>query len=133
MSKKSLLNSSSPGLFAELWEQARLVYKLLLDPQVPFYLKALPFAAIAYLIFPFDFLPDVIPGLGQIDDLGVLLLGAKVFIELAPKDVVAQYIDRFRAGQGVKGNVESPSVGGKEVVEDDDIIEGIVIDDGDEE
>ena len=28
---------------------------------------------IAYLIYPMDFLPDAIPGIGQLDDIGVVL------------------------------------------------------------
>ena len=43
------------GFFGELWQRVRLVYKLFLDPEVPIYLKVLPFAAIVYLLFPFDF------------------------------------------------------------------------------
>jgi uncharacterized membrane protein YkvA (DUF1232 family) len=129
VSKKSSLISKSPGFFGELWQQAKLVFQLILDPKVPIYLKALPFAAIAYLIFPFDFLPDVIPGLGQLDDITVLLLGAKVFIELAPQDVVAQYMDRLRSSDDA-GDLDSAAVkDGGETQDGDDIIEGIIIDD----
>ncbi len=127
--KKSSLISKSPCFFGELWQQAKLVFQLILDPKVPIYLKALPFAAIAYLIFPFDFLPDVIPGLGQLDDITVLLLGAKVFIELAPQDVVAQYMDRLRSSDDA-GDLDSAAVkDGGETQDGDDIIEGIIIDD----
>jgi multisubunit Na+/H+ antiporter MnhB subunit len=31
--------------------------------------------AIVYIASPVDFLPDVIPGLGQVDDLGALIIG----------------------------------------------------------
>lgn len=112
-----------------MWQQAKLVFQLLLDPKVPIYLKALPFAAVAYLIFPFDFVPDVIPGLGQLDDITVLLLGAKIFIELAPQDVVAQYMDRLRSSDDA-GDLDSASEkDGGETQDGDDIIEGIIIDD----
>lgn len=129
MSKKSSLINKSPGFFGEMWQQAKLVFQLLLDPKVPIYLKALPFAAVAYLIFPFDFVPDVIPGLGQLDDITVLLLGAKIFIELAPQDVVAQYMDRLRSSDDA-GDLDSASEkDGGETQDGDDIIEGIIIDD----
>lgn len=129
MSKKSSMSSNQLGFFGELWQQAKLVFQLLMDPKVPIYLKVLPFAAIAYLIFPFDFLPDVIPGLGQLDDITILLLGAKVFIELAPKDVVAQYIDRVRNLDDVEDLKSVPAKGKVENQEEDDIIEGIILDD----
>ena len=131
MSKKSSLINKSPGFFGELWQQAKLVFQLIMDPQVPIYLKALPFAAIAYLIFPFDFLPDVIPGLGQLDDITVLLLGAKIFIELAPQDVVAQYVGRLKDQADAENLADASENGGEEYQDGDDIIEGIVIEDDD--
>jgi uncharacterized membrane protein YkvA (DUF1232 family) len=129
VSKKSSIDSNQLGFFGELWQQAKLTVQLFLDPKVPIYLKVLPLAAIAYLIFPFDFLPDVIPGLGQLDDITILLLGAKVFIELAPQDVVAQYLDRVRA---LDEPEDQPANDISEKLNEDDIIEGIVIDNDEE-
>jgi uncharacterized membrane protein YkvA (DUF1232 family) len=75
---------NEPGFWKELWHQAQLVYYLFRDPEVPFYLKLLPVGALAYVLFPLDILPDVMPLLGQLDDLTALLVGAKVFISMAP-------------------------------------------------
>ncbi len=50
--------------------------------------KALPLLAAAYVISPLDFIPDVIPVLGQIDDLGILLISIEGFIKLCPADAV---------------------------------------------
>ncbi len=131
MSNKSIMNGSSkPGFFGELWQQGKLVFQLILDPKVPIYLKAVPFAAIAYLIFPFDFLPDVIPGLGQLDDIGILLLGAKLFIELAPQDVVASYLGRV-GSSGQTEDLKGSSANDGDQQDGDDVIEGIVIEDTD--
>jgi uncharacterized membrane protein YkvA (DUF1232 family) len=85
-----------PGFFREVWQQARLVYYLLRDPEVPFYLKLVPFTAVLYLLWPVDFLPDVFIGLGQLDDLTALLVGAKVFIEMTPPLVVDRYMVLIR-------------------------------------
>jgi uncharacterized membrane protein YkvA (DUF1232 family) len=118
------------GFLGGLWQQLRLVQKLLLDPEVPIYLKALPIAAVAYLLFPFDFIPDVIPGLGQIDDITILVLGAKMFIEMAPQQVVARHLQSLRAQ---RDNI--PVVDERPVDEfyssDPDVIEGVIIEDGD--
>ncbi|WP_420629950.1 YkvA family protein [Candidatus Leptofilum sp.] len=92
---------NDPGFFREVWQQARLVYYLLRDPEVPFYLKLLPFTAVIYLLWPVDFLPDVAPVLGQLDDLTALLVSSKVFIELAPPHVVSRYMDEIRMRDGV--------------------------------
>jgi len=102
----------SPGFIRELWEQIKLVYYLVRDPEVPWYLKALPFLGLVYVLFPIDFITDFVPVLGQIDDLMVVTIGAKVFIELAPAHVVARYMDQMRgeaAGtivDGVASDVE---------------------------
>lgn len=89
-----------PGFFREVWQQARLVYYLLRDPEVPFYLKLVPFAAVIYLLWPIDFLPDLVPVLGQLDDLTALLVSSKVFIEMAPPHVVARYMEQIRVSDG---------------------------------
>jgi uncharacterized membrane protein YkvA (DUF1232 family) len=52
-----------------------------------------------YLLWPVDLLPDFIPALGQLDDLAVLALGVRLFIELSPKHIVQEYRDRL-AGAG---------------------------------
>ncbi len=83
--------TGDPAFWRELWNQARLVYHLMRDPDVPFYLKLLPLAAIAYVIFPADLAPDLVPIIGQVDDLMALLVGAKVFVEMAPPHVVERY------------------------------------------
>ena len=38
------------------------------------------FAATAYLLWPIDLIPDFIPGLGQIDDLTVVVWAGKTFV-----------------------------------------------------
>jgi len=117
------------GFFGELWQKVRLVYKLMLDPEVPIYLKALPFAAIVYLLLPFDFLPDVIPGIGQLDDITILIIGAKMFIDLAPHQADERHLKGMQAGD------EGVPTGGEQSIEgsyadDPDVIEGIIVDDG---
>lgn len=72
--------------------QARLAWRLFWDRRVPFWTKLIPPAALAYLFFPFDIIPDMALGLGQLDDVAVLLLGAKLFIELSPPDVVREHL-----------------------------------------
>ena len=91
---------NDPGFFREVWQQARLVYYLLRDPEVPFYLKLLPFTAVLYLLWPVDILTDFVPVLGQLDDLTAMLVSSKVFIELAPQHVVIRHMDQIRAADG---------------------------------
>lgn len=137
MSKKTSPSTHDLGFFQELWQQLRLALHLMVDRQVPLYLKALPIAAVAYLLLPFDFLPDLVPGLGQLDDLTILILGAKVFIEMAPKDVVDRYLQQFVGGAQAKGPTVLDAAPAEEQVykttddPDGSIVDGIIVDDDD--
>jgi len=46
------------------------------DPQVGLWRKLVGVAGVAYVVWPLDAIPDVIPLLGWLDDLGVLSLAA---------------------------------------------------------
>ena len=76
----------------DIVRQARLAWRLFLDERVPVWAKLIPPAALAYVVFPVDFIPDVMLGLGQLDDIAVLLIGIKLFIEIAPQDVVREHL-----------------------------------------
>jgi uncharacterized membrane protein YkvA (DUF1232 family) len=89
-----------PGFWRELWQQARLVYRLIRDPNVPLYLKLLPFFSLLYLIFPFDLIPDMAPIIGQVDDLAILVAFSKIFIELSPQDVVKEHLTQIQEEDG---------------------------------
>jgi uncharacterized membrane protein YkvA (DUF1232 family) len=85
----------SPGFWAGLARQARLAWRLLWDPRVPLWSKLIPFISLVYIISPVDFIPDPILGLGQLDDLGILLLGLRVFVELIPEEIVLQHLNEM--------------------------------------
>ena len=69
----------------------RLIFRLMLDGRVPFRLKLLLPAAIAYIILPFDLVPDFIPwGLGRFDDLLVLVVAGLMFMLMAPREVLME-------------------------------------------
>ena len=52
-----------------LVENALIFYSLLLDGDVPRWVKAICLSAIEYLVLPTDSIPDVIPLMGYTDDL----------------------------------------------------------------
>jgi uncharacterized membrane protein YkvA (DUF1232 family) len=78
----------SPGFWANLLEQLRLGWSLLWDPRVPLWTKLIPLIGVLYILSPIDIIPDPILGLGQLDDLGVLLIGLRMFMHFVPEDVL---------------------------------------------
>jgi uncharacterized membrane protein YkvA (DUF1232 family) len=77
----------------------KLFWKLLRDPKVPIYKKILPVIAglicSAYVVFPFDILPDPYAFIGQLDDITVVLLimvpSIWLFVRICPRELVKEY------------------------------------------
>jgi uncharacterized membrane protein YkvA (DUF1232 family) len=77
------------GLFRSLVSHIRLAVRLIREPRVPLTAKAVPAAAALYLISPVDVIPDVLPLLGQVDDLVLLLIALRAFITVCPAPAVS--------------------------------------------
>ena len=89
----STLNETA-GFLGGLIKQGRLAWRLLRDSRVPDWVKMIPFAGLVYLLSPIDLLPDfALPGLGEIDDVVVLMLALKMFVDLSPASIVAEHLD----------------------------------------
>ena len=69
---------------------ARLLWALASDPRVPAARKALLGLAGAYIISPFDLVPDRIPFVGALDDVAVMVLAIDVFLEGLPETLVTE-------------------------------------------
>ena len=71
------------GWIRDVFRQVGLAWRLFWDKRVSFWTKLIPPAAIAYVLSPIDIISDWPPiGLNQLDDVAILLLGIKLFIEL---------------------------------------------------
>ncbi len=78
----------SPGFWMNLFNNFRIAWRLLWDNRVPMSTKAIPVLVVLYVLSPIDIIPDFIVGLGQLDDLAILLLGTQLFISMSPQDIV---------------------------------------------
>ena len=98
--RKSVLSDPSKNLsvLTNLFNQLRLVWLLFRDSQVPFLTKLVLPLSLLYLVSPIDILPDFIIGLGQLDDLGVLLLAMSLFVRLCPPRLVDHYRNQLEYG-----------------------------------
>ncbi len=83
------------GWLREFFSQFRLAWRLFWDENVPFETKLIPILTMLYLVMPIDLVPDAFFGVGQVDDLVLLLIGLRVFISLCPADLVDQYRHAF--------------------------------------
>jgi len=78
--------------FSELLNRGKLAWNLFRDPNVSPWLRfGLPIIGLVYLISPIDIVPDVIPVLGQMDDVAILMLLTQLLITLAPDNIVEMY------------------------------------------
>ena len=106
--------------------QGRLAWRLFWDKRVPFLAKLIPPAALAYVLFPFDILPDMALGLGQLDDLAALLIGIKLFIEVAPPDVVREHLialgARINEWRVADESEEEPEIAEGELADAEDFV-----------
>lgn len=65
-----------------LRRQALLVWSRWRDPGTPLGAKMLLAVAVAYIILPFDLVPDFLPVLGWIDDLVMMPMALAIFERL---------------------------------------------------
>jgi uncharacterized membrane protein YkvA (DUF1232 family) len=89
MNTQSTQNQSRSAL-VQLAGSLALAIRLFFNSKVPLWAKIVPIIALIYVISPIDIVPDFIPGLGQIDDLTILLLGLWIFLQLVPKDLLRE-------------------------------------------
>ncbi|HEV7698637.1 MAG TPA: DUF1232 domain-containing protein [Pyrinomonadaceae bacterium] len=68
-----------------------LLGRLLKDARVPTAEKALFLAAIVYVISPLDFIPDIFPFIGEVDDLYVVALVILRLINRTDESVVRKH------------------------------------------
>jgi uncharacterized membrane protein YkvA (DUF1232 family) len=68
-----------------------LLGRLLKDARVPTAEKALFLAAIVYVISPVDFIPDVFPFIGQVDDIYVVALTLLRLVNRSDANVVREH------------------------------------------
>lgn len=69
----------------------KLLGNLLKDARVPTAEKALFLAAIVYVISPLDFIPDIFPFIGQVDDIYVVSLTLLRLVNRSDESVVRQH------------------------------------------
>jgi len=102
---KNQTKNLNDGLLKEIYQNVRLILRLLKDSRVNTLLKLLPVGALLYLLMPADLIP-----INPIDDGLVLWLGGYLFIELCPDEVVEEHRKALRGESGQKSTESPPEV-----------------------
>lgn len=91
--------NKSGSFLDDLLVNGQIAWRLYTDPRVSMLLKiAVPVVALIYFIMPVDLLPDFIPVIGQLDEVAIALLLIRMFVALAPTDIVAEYRNKATGG-----------------------------------
>ena len=85
------MNQAKEGFFRDLYQNMRLIIRLIGDSRVNFLFKLLPVGALLYWVVPFDFLP-----VNPLDDALVIWAGCAMFLELCPGAVVEEHQKALR-------------------------------------
>jgi uncharacterized membrane protein YkvA (DUF1232 family) len=92
------------GLLMFLPNMVALCGRLMVDPRVPRTDRALVAGAVIYALIPFDFLPDMIPFVGQVDDVYLISLTLLRLMNRTDEEIVRQH---WRGGGDVVSLINS--------------------------
>ena len=73
--------------------------KITFHPETPVYVKLLPIGLVAYLAMPFDIIPDFIPILGYLDDVGMIILVLVLMVRFTPPDLFTTLVQEVRSSE----------------------------------
>ncbi len=77
-------------LFHQVILEGIILYLILVNPKSPWYARLFVLIPIAYVFSPVDFIPDVIPIMGQLDDLAVARYSYLLLLKIVPKSILEE-------------------------------------------
>ncbi|MBI4340053.1 MAG: DUF1232 domain-containing protein [Chloroflexi bacterium] len=82
------------GSFLRLPTRRKIAFfrGIITDSRVPWWVKAAPFVLALYLAIPIDIVPDFIPVLGYLDDVGLALLTLALVVRFIPREVIQELL-----------------------------------------
>ncbi len=108
--KKDIVSSQNTGFFQDLVQRLKLVWRLMADRRVNFFLKLLPIASLVYLVSPVDLAPGIaLPVIGALDDAAILWIGTSLFMSLCPEDIVEEHWNALSKVISAKWRNAAPS------------------------
>jgi uncharacterized membrane protein YkvA (DUF1232 family) len=111
--------SSGGGVLRDLVLRFKLIVRLMGDKRVNPFVKLLPLASLAYLIWPIDLIAGI-PGVSALDDVAIVSLGAYMFIEFCPPDVVQEHMQQLTSNIDIVESEGNDEIVDAEAVDLDD-------------
>jgi uncharacterized membrane protein YkvA (DUF1232 family) len=97
--RKDLMIPPQGGVIRDFVLRVRLIWRLIRDRRVSFWLKIIPVAGLVYLVSPIDLIPDIaLPVIGELDDAAVLWITNYLFVELCPPAIVSEHVKALSQG-----------------------------------
>lgn len=87
------LDSMRRGPIGKIWDKVVMLYQAFVSPSTPTTLKASLIGCLIYLVTPIDIIPDVLVGVGLLDDVSVILWGCSL-LEKCKKTKVGKSVDK---------------------------------------
>jgi uncharacterized membrane protein YkvA (DUF1232 family) len=78
------------GRLRSIVRQTRVMTLILKHPDVPWSAKFVAAGALGYLVSPIQLIPSFIPVIGQLDDVAVLFVGARLVRVLVPSRILTE-------------------------------------------
>ncbi|MDA1279346.1 MAG: DUF1232 domain-containing protein [Chloroflexi bacterium] len=78
-------------------DKIRFFRLLVADKRVPIVVKLIPLLLVVYLLNPVDLIPDFVPVLGYLDDVGIVVGSLALVVRLTPIDLVCDLVARVKS------------------------------------
>lgn len=83
--------SSTKDIVFALPDIAKLIWRIVRDDRVSRFIKGGLMAVGAYLVIPFDVVPDWVPVVGQLDDFVVITVGVRTLLRRVPEPILREH------------------------------------------
>lgn len=97
---KDIMIPQNSGMLRDLVLRLKLIVRLMGDRRVSPFLKLLPVVSLLYLVYPLDLI-SVIPGVSALDDMAIVSLGAYLFLEFCPPEVVQEHMKKLTSNTDI--------------------------------
>jgi uncharacterized membrane protein YkvA (DUF1232 family) len=97
-------------LFTRFRKEVVMFWRVMRHPKTPAKVKFAALLAVLYVVSPIDLIPDVIPVLGLLDDVGMVMLLLSIAYKFLPRDLYeALHVKTYGADAGPTRTGGSPA------------------------